>query len=113
VDIKGFPRGKTPRVGELAPRLQIRHHSAVDLINRLAKSGRIVRETGAEDRREVLVRLTSDGERILRDLSVAHQTELTRVGPKLMRALAAAIKLARSKGVTRRMRERVDARGER
>jgi DNA-binding MarR family transcriptional regulator len=93
--IKGLPKGKTPTIGELAERLQLKHHSTVDLINRLVQSGRIVREAGTEDRREVLVRLTTEGERILRDLSVEHQTELTKAGPKLMRALAAAIKLAK------------------
>jgi DNA-binding MarR family transcriptional regulator len=94
--IKGLPKGKVPTIGEVAERLQIKHHSAVDLINRLERSGRIVREAGVEDRREVLIRLTAEGERILRDLSVQHQTELTKVGPKLMRALKAAIKLAKS-----------------
>ena len=93
--IKGLPRGKASTIGELAERLQIRHHSAVDLVNRLAKSGRIVKESGTKDRRQVLVRLTPEGESILRDLSVEHQMELTKIGPKLMRALAAAIKLAK------------------
>jgi DNA-binding MarR family transcriptional regulator len=93
--IKGLPRGKTPTIRELADRLQLKHHSTVDLINRLAQSGRIVREPGTEDRREVLVRLTPAGERILRELSVQHQTELTKVGPRLMRALSTAIKLAK------------------
>lgn len=95
--IKGLPKEKAPTIGELAERLQIRHHSAVELINRLAKSGRVVREPGIEDRREVLIRLTAEGERVLRDLSVEHQIELTRSGPKLMKALGAAIKPARHK----------------
>lgn len=95
--IKGLPKGKSPTIGELAERLQIRHHSTVELINRLVETGRIVREPGTEDRREVMVRLTPEGERILRELSVEHQTELTRTGPKLMRALAAAIRLAKPK----------------
>jgi DNA-binding MarR family transcriptional regulator len=93
--IKGLPRGKNPTIGELAHRLQIKHHSAVDLIDRLERGGRIVRQRGTEDRREVLVRLTPEGERILRDLSFEHQMELTKIGPKLMRAVGAAIKLAK------------------
>jgi DNA-binding MarR family transcriptional regulator len=93
--IKGLPRGRKPTIGELAGRLQIKHHSAVDLIDRLERSGRIVREPGTEDRRQVLIRLTPEGERVLRDLSVEHQIELSKVGPKLMRALGAAIKLAK------------------
>lgn len=90
--IKGLPKGKAPTIGELAERLQLRHHSTVELINRLVKSGRVVREPGTDDRREVLIRLTPEGERILRELSVEHQMELTKTGPKLMRALAAAIR---------------------
>ena len=93
--IKGLPRRKIPTIGELADRLQIKHHSAVDLIDRLERTGRIVREPGTKDRRQVLIRLTPEGERILRDLSEEHQVELGKVGPKLMRALGAAIKLAR------------------
>ncbi|HTS77867.1 MAG TPA: MarR family transcriptional regulator [Bryobacteraceae bacterium] len=93
--IKGLPKGKSPTIGELARRLQIKHHSTVDLINRLEKSGRILREPGADDHREVLIRLTPQGERTLRELSVEHQIELTKIGPKLMRALSGAIRLAR------------------
>jgi len=93
--VKGLPKGKSPTIGELAHRLQIKHHSAVDLINRLEKSGRIVREPGTRDHREVLILLTPDGERSLRDLSVEHQGELTKAGPTLMRALSTAIRLAR------------------
>lgn len=95
--IKGLPEGKAPTIGELAGRLQIKHHSTVDLINRLARDGRIVREQGTADRREVLVRLTPEGERILRELSLEHQTELTKIGPRLMRALAAAIQPAKKR----------------
>lgn len=100
--VKGLPKGKSPTIGELAERLQIKHHSAVDLIDRLEKSGRIVREAGTKDRREVLVRLTPEGERILRALSLEHQTEITKVGPKLMRALAEAVRLAKGGGTGRK-----------
>jgi len=93
--IKGLPKGKSPTIGELADRLQIKHHSTVDLIDRLEKAGRIAREAGTKDRREVLVRLTAEGERILRALSEEHQTELTKAGPRLMRALAAAVRVAK------------------
>ncbi len=99
--IKGLPKGQAPTIGELAQRLQIRHHSTVDLINRLTKTGRVAREPGTKDRREVLIRLTPEGERILRELSVEHQTELTKIGPKLLRALAAAIKQAERKPRTK------------
>src|SRR5580704_6134705 len=51
--IKGFPGRDTITVGELAERLQLRHHSAVGLIDRLAAEKLVVRLPSAEDRRRV------------------------------------------------------------
>jgi DNA-binding MarR family transcriptional regulator len=87
--LKGLPRGVRPRVGELAERLQIEHHSAVELVNRLAAGG-LVRRRAGHDRREVLLALTPKGERVLRELSLHHKAELRMQGP----ALVAALKLA-------------------
>jgi len=92
--IKGLPDDKLPTIGELADRLQIRHHSAVELINRLATQGFVKRAVSNVDRREVLIRLTPAGERVLHALSVEHQTELTKTGPELMKALNAVLKVA-------------------
>ncbi|MBZ5605692.1 MAG: MarR family transcriptional regulator [Acidobacteriia bacterium] len=90
--IKGLPAGKLPTISELADRLQIRHHSAVELINRLADHGAVIRETAAEDRREVLIRLTPAGERTLRALSLEHRNELRKAAPQLMKALDSIMK---------------------
>lgn len=92
--IKGLPPGKSPTIREIAGRLLIRHHSAVELINRLSERGAIVREPAAADRREVLVKLTPAGEQMLHSLTVEHQTELTNTGPQLMRALSTVLKLS-------------------
>ena len=51
--IKGIPEGVRPRIRELANRMQIQHHSAVELINRLEQGGFVRRERAREDRREV------------------------------------------------------------
>lgn len=59
--LKGLPRGTRPRIGELAERLQIRHHSTVELVNRLAIRGYVQRQKGENDRREVLLTLHSQG----------------------------------------------------
>ncbi len=90
--IKGLPAGKLPTISELADRLQLRHHSTVELINRLADHGAVVRETAPDDRREVLIRLTPEGERTLRALSLDHRNELRKAAPQLMRALEAITK---------------------
>ncbi len=53
--IKGMPEGVRPRIRELANRMQIQHHSAVELVNRLEAGGFVRRERGQDDRREVLL----------------------------------------------------------
>lgn len=85
--LKGLPAGKRPRVAEIAERLQIQHHSAVELVNRLAAGGFVKRHRGTEDRREVLVSLTPQGEKVLRELSLQHRAELRNAGPALVKAL--------------------------
>jgi DNA-binding MarR family transcriptional regulator len=92
--LKGLPEATPPTIAALAERLQLRHHSAVELIDRLERSGRVKRHTAQEDRREVRLKLTAKGERVLRALTMEHRAELTVTGPKLMRALRAAIRPA-------------------
>jgi DNA-binding MarR family transcriptional regulator len=93
--IKGLPSGKLPTVRELAGRLQLRHHTTVELINRMEDRGIATREPGIEDKREVLIRLSDEGERILHALSVEHQMELKKTGPELRDALDAVLTLAK------------------
>lgn len=85
--LKGLPPGTRPRIGELADRMQIQHHSTVELVNRLAAGGFVKRTRGGQDRREVLLSLTPKGERVLRELSLHHRAELRNAGPSLVAAL--------------------------
>jgi DNA-binding MarR family transcriptional regulator len=85
--IKGMPTGVRPRVRELANQMQIRHHSAVELINRLEAGGYVHRERAQADRREVLLTLTPKGERTLGELARHHHDELSSAGPSLVAAL--------------------------
>jgi DNA-binding MarR family transcriptional regulator len=85
--IKGMPAGVRPRVRELANRMQIRHHSTVELINRLEAGGYVRRERAQNDRREVLLALTPKGERILAELALHHHEELRTAAPTLVAAL--------------------------
>ena len=89
--LKGLPPATRPRIGELAERLQIRHHSTVELVNRLATRGYVKRLKGQNDRREVLVILTPKGESVLRELSLHHRAELRKEGPALLGALRQAM----------------------
>lgn len=93
--IRGLPDEARPTIRELAERLQIQHHSAVELVNRLADHGAIRREHTGADRREVLLRLTPHGAALLRRLSLAHHIELEKTGPVLVKALTIAIRRGR------------------
>ncbi|MEO6740456.1 MAG: MarR family transcriptional regulator [Chthoniobacteraceae bacterium] len=81
--IKGFPDRDRVTVGELAERLQVRHHSAVGLIDRLVAENYVARDQSAEDRRRVHIRLTARGEAVLEKLSTSHSEQLRRIGPGL------------------------------
>lgn len=81
--IAGFPNQEQITVSELAERLQVRHHSAVGLIDRMAVQELVIRESGEADRREVYISLTSQGNEILAQLSATHHEELRRIGPQL------------------------------
>jgi len=67
----------------------IRHHSAVGLVDRLQTLGLLTREPSPDDARQVLLRLTAKGERILHRLSLTHHKELEETGPKLVATLRA------------------------
>src|ERR1035441_10460941 len=85
--LKGVPVGETPRIAYLAERLQIQHHSSVELVDRLHKKGLIQRSRSALDRREVHVKLTPRGERLLRNLTLHTRGELRLAAPALVAAL--------------------------
>jgi DNA-binding MarR family transcriptional regulator len=98
--LKGLRKETRPRIGELAERLQIQHNSTVELVNRLATGGYVRRQRGGEDQREVLLSLTSKGERVLRELSLHHKAELRMRGPALVAALKRAMQTgARPRGL--------------
>lgn len=89
--VKGLPRNENPTVGALAEQMQTEHHSAVELSRRLEKNGWLRRSRSDADRREVRLRLTPRGEKLLAKLSLSHRDELRTAEPKLIRALQAAI----------------------
>ncbi|HEX4490905.1 MAG TPA: MarR family winged helix-turn-helix transcriptional regulator [Acidimicrobiia bacterium] len=75
--IRGFDDG-APTVSDVADWLQLRHHSAVELVDRAVEAGLIERHTDARDRRRQRLTLTARGERALARLSAAHREELRR-----------------------------------
>jgi DNA-binding MarR family transcriptional regulator len=85
--IKGFPSRHPASMGELAGRMDLRHHSAVGLVDRLVRRRLVRRAPDPVDRRCVRLHLTRQGEARLRRLSAAHHEELRRIGPGLRRIL--------------------------
>jgi DNA-binding MarR family transcriptional regulator len=84
--IKGLPSEVEPSVGMLAQYLRVRHHSAVELINRAGQNGFVERERSANGR-YVLVKLTEEGNRVLEQAVAERLKELQSAGPKLVDAL--------------------------
>ena len=82
------PRGAT--VGEVAEVLIIRHHSAVELIDRAQEAGLITRERDPDTQSIVHLKLTEMGALALSALSEAHLRELSQLAPT-MRALLEAL----------------------
>ncbi|MET3966151.1 MULTISPECIES: MarR family winged helix-turn-helix transcriptional regulator [Bradyrhizobium] len=85
--IKGLAAPDGASVGDIARFLLIRHHTAVELVDRMAKLKLIGREGDPQDARRVLVRLTAKGEQKLRSLSRIHLDELSAAAPALARIL--------------------------
>ena len=78
--IKGFPGRDSATPRELAERLFITHNACVGLIDRCSQLGLVIRASNPEDGRSVLVKLTSQGEEILKRLSEIHLEEIIRIG---------------------------------
>jgi len=86
--LQGLPERARPTIGAVAERLCVQHHTAVALVDKLEGRGFVVRERSREDRREVLLRLTAEGARVLELLSARHKRHLRSVGPQMVAALS-------------------------
>jgi DNA-binding MarR family transcriptional regulator len=95
--IIGYPGREQVTIGELAERLQIRHHSAVGLVDRLEEQGLVERSHKSEDRRQVFISLTDNGIRVLKGLANMHREELRYLGPQLCTMLEQITNLADGK----------------
>jgi DNA-binding MarR family transcriptional regulator len=80
--IRGGPGGVL-HVGQLADRLLLKPHSASELVQRMVEQGLVRRETGANDKRQVTLRLSQRGETLLERLAQSHRAELRRLRPML------------------------------
>ncbi len=92
--LKGMPDGMEASIKNLADRLGTRHHSTVELVDRLEKRGLIKRERSNVHRSFVFVRITKEGESMLRKLVASRKADLKVAGPILVKALTTLTKQA-------------------
>lgn len=92
--LKGLPPDVRPTLSTLAERLCLRHHSTVELVDRLVERGAVRRIHPREDHREVLIELTPAGMILLHRLSHLHWKELRISGPALSASLNAVMRHA-------------------
>jgi DNA-binding MarR family transcriptional regulator len=85
--IKSFdaPLGLT--ISQLSERLQIKHHSAVNLVDRLAARKLVTRAAGETDRRQRHIQLTSEGEKLIDELAIVHRNEMRLRSADMIKAL--------------------------
>ena len=74
--IKGFSSEKPMFVGELSRLLLIKHHTTVELVDRMVKLGLLRRIVDTQDKRRVLVTLTKRGHSLLQKVAAIHYAHL-------------------------------------
>jgi DNA-binding MarR family transcriptional regulator len=89
--IRGLPEGQEATIRALAERLLLRHHSTVELVDRLETRGYVKRVRGREDRRQVLVVLQPRGEKLLERVVGQRLIELRSHGRALVGAISSVL----------------------
>src|SRR5713101_7753078 len=110
--IRGLPAGVEATISTLADRLALKHHSAVELIDRLETHGYVRRSRSRDDRRRVLVALLPRGEKLLEQVARDRIGELRASGAALVNAISALLENGRpapgkkqSEGSSKRSKE--------
>src|SRR5215472_10813952 len=85
--IKGLPGSTRPTIGTLAKRMQLNHNSMVELVDRCERKGLLRRARSGNDRRQVELALTAEGDALLRKLASAGREELRTIGPILAQSI--------------------------
>jgi DNA-binding MarR family transcriptional regulator len=85
--VKGLPKELVPTISQLAERMQLNHNSMVELVDRCVEQGLLRRNRDANDRRQVTLSITAEGDVLLRKLGVAARQELQEAGPMLVGAI--------------------------
>jgi len=87
--IAAAPTGQPASVSYLADRMVLRHNSTVELVDRAERAGLVRRHTDERDLRRSIIKLTPNGEQLLRMLVAEHVQELERLGERIVHSLRA------------------------
>ena len=85
--LKAFSPKQGLVIRELSECLQVKHHTAVSLIDRLARRKLVNRQRDTTDRRKVHIRLTASGAALVARLAIVHRATLAKLVPELSAAL--------------------------
>src|SRR2546425_13075012 len=96
--LRGLPEGVEATIRTLADRLALKHHSAVELVDRLEAHAYVRRSRSRDDRRRVLVTLLPRGEKLLEQVARNRIGELRASGAALVNAIGALLENGRSSG---------------
>lgn len=94
--IRGLPQGGEATIRTLADRVVLKHHSTVELIDRMEKRGYVCRSRGGDDQRLVMVSLLPRGERVLEAVARHRITELRSNGRQLVHAINQLLEYTRA-----------------
>lgn len=84
-------RGRAPgttTVGVLAERLCLKHHTTVELVQRLEKAGLLTKRPSPDDGRLLVLEATDEGTARLDRLTRSHRAQLALLGPEIMKLLS-------------------------
>jgi DNA-binding MarR family transcriptional regulator len=87
LQIAGAPDDTLVTISYIAEVMSLRHHTVVELSKRCELAGLVRRAHDLIDRRCVVLKLTAQGDRALRQLSEVHAQQLREQAPSLIQAL--------------------------
>jgi|SRR5579883_144239 DNA-binding MarR family transcriptional regulator len=89
--LRGLPDGVEGSIRNMAERLALKHHSVVELVDRMSMRGYVRRNRSRNDRRRVLVSILPRGEKLLEQVARQRISELRSSGVALVRAIEALL----------------------
>ena len=85
--IKAFGTAESTTISQLSERLQVKHHSAVNIVDRLVERKLLRRQPSERDRRERHLQLTTKGETLIEELAAVHFHELRNRSEEMIKGL--------------------------